>query len=158
MRWYSFFTIFCYLVDEKIKLKVLACSFEITLILKKNPSSNPLQEDPKAAILTLVMLTGTRLWFCKIIPEAACGKLILAHFPCSRWDAGNRVQSGSQASKCLYCHYGPHALCKLYSDEYTGLLWQPSEDSNALLAHFLRQTAIIVSCAWSVTPTKKVQN
>jgi hypothetical protein len=41
-------------------------------------------KDPKAAILTLKMLTGSRLGFCKIIPEAACDKLILAHFPCSQ--------------------------------------------------------------------------
>ncbi len=38
-------------------------------------------KDPKAAILTLKMHTVGRLWFCKIIPEAACCvKLILAHF------------------------------------------------------------------------------
>ena len=29
---------------------------------------------------------GSRLWFCKIIPEAACDKLILVHFPCSLWE------------------------------------------------------------------------
>jgi hypothetical protein len=46
------FTFFCLLVDEKIKLKVVACFFEITL-------------------------------FCKITPDTACDKLILAHFPCS---------------------------------------------------------------------------
>ncbi len=42
-------------------------------------------KDPKVATFTLKMLTGSRLWFCKIIPEAACNKLILAHFPCSQW-------------------------------------------------------------------------
>ncbi len=46
----------------------------------EKPSSNPLQ-DPTAAVLTLKMRTGSRLWFCKIIPEAACDKLIFAHFP-----------------------------------------------------------------------------
>ncbi len=40
-------------------------------------------KDPKTAILTLKMLTGSRLWFCKIIQEAACEKLIFAHFPCN---------------------------------------------------------------------------
>jgi hypothetical protein len=35
-------------------------------------------KDPKAAILALKMLTGSRLRFCKIIPEAACDKLVLA--------------------------------------------------------------------------------
>jgi hypothetical protein len=35
------FTILCFLVDETIKLKVLACFFEITNL--ENPSSNPLQ-------------------------------------------------------------------------------------------------------------------
>jgi hypothetical protein len=37
------FTIFCLLVDEKIKLKALACSFEIILTNFENPLSNPLQ-------------------------------------------------------------------------------------------------------------------
>ncbi len=36
------------------------------------------------------MLTGSSLWFCKIIPKAAGGKLILAHFPCSQWEVGTR--------------------------------------------------------------------
>jgi hypothetical protein len=47
--WYVFsvhvlivFTTFCFLVDEKIKHKFLACSFEI-LSNFENPSSNPLQ-------------------------------------------------------------------------------------------------------------------
>jgi hypothetical protein len=31
-------------------------------------------KDPKAAILTLKMLSGSRLCFCKIMPEAACDK------------------------------------------------------------------------------------
>jgi hypothetical protein len=33
-------------------------------------------KDPKAAILILKMLAEIRLPFCKIIPEAACDKLI----------------------------------------------------------------------------------
>ncbi len=32
----------------------------------------------------------SRLWFCKIIPEAAWNKLILVHFPCSLWEFGTR--------------------------------------------------------------------
>ncbi len=40
------------------------------------------------SILTLKMLTGNRLWFCKITPEAACDKFILAYFPCSQWEVG----------------------------------------------------------------------
>jgi hypothetical protein len=34
-------------------------------------------KDPKEAILTLKMRTGSRLWFCKIIPEAACGSVTI---------------------------------------------------------------------------------
>ncbi len=34
------------------------------------------------------LYTGSRLWFCKIIPEAACFKLILAYFPCSQLEVG----------------------------------------------------------------------
>jgi hypothetical protein len=60
------FTILCFLVDEYTKLKVLACSFEITNL--NNPS---LFKDSKAAIVTLKMLTGSRLRFCKIITEPA---------------------------------------------------------------------------------------
>ncbi len=37
-------------------------------------------KDSKAAILTLKMLTESRLLFCKL-PEAACDKSILAYFP-----------------------------------------------------------------------------
>ncbi len=47
-------------------------------------------KDRKAAILTLKMRTGSRLWFCKNIPEAACDKLIFAHFPWSQWEVGTR--------------------------------------------------------------------
>jgi hypothetical protein len=46
-------------------------------------------KDPKSAILTLKLLTGSRL-ICKIIPETACDKLILVHFPCSEYGIGNR--------------------------------------------------------------------
>ncbi len=51
------------------------------LILKILPVTR--FKGPKAAIVTLKMLTGSHLWFCKIIPKAAGDKLILAHFPCS---------------------------------------------------------------------------
>jgi hypothetical protein len=46
-------------------------------------------KDPKVAILTLKMHTGSRLWFCKIILEDACDQLILAHFLCSQWGVDN---------------------------------------------------------------------
>jgi hypothetical protein len=49
------FMIFCLLVDEKLKIK-LACSFEILKILPVNHF-----KDPKAAILTLKMLSGSHL-------------------------------------------------------------------------------------------------
>jgi len=52
------FTIFCFLFDEIDELKVLACSYD--LLILKIPSVT-LLEDPKAAILTLKMLTGSRL-------------------------------------------------------------------------------------------------
>ncbi len=45
---------------------------------------------PKAAILTLNLITGSCLWFCKIIPEATCNKLILADFQSSQWEVGTR--------------------------------------------------------------------
>jgi hypothetical protein len=54
------FTIFCFLVDEKIKPKVLACSLEIThKVLKNLPVTR--FKDPKVAMLILRMLTGSRL-------------------------------------------------------------------------------------------------
>ncbi len=81
MRWW-FFTIFCFLVDEKIKLKVLACSFE------NNPHQRPHSGD-----LILKMNTGSRLCSWKIIREAAFDKLILGPFPCSQWEVGTRKTS-----------------------------------------------------------------
>jgi hypothetical protein len=53
--------LFASYLTEKIKLKVLACSFEIMylLFLKIFPVTR--FKDPKAAILTLKMLTGSRL-------------------------------------------------------------------------------------------------
>ncbi len=75
-------TIFCFLVDEKIKLKVLACSFE------NNPHQRPHSGD-----LILKMHTGSRLCFWKIIREAAFDKLILGPFPCSQWEVGTRKTS-----------------------------------------------------------------
>jgi hypothetical protein len=54
------FTIFCFLFDEKIKLKFLACFFEITVFNKfENPTVTTFK-DPKALILTLEMLTRSR--------------------------------------------------------------------------------------------------
>ncbi len=58
--------------------------------------------DPKAAFLTLKMLRGSRLWFCKIIPEAARDKLILAHFPCSQWEAGTRENRPIKEKRILW--------------------------------------------------------
>jgi hypothetical protein len=55
----------------------------------ENPSVTRFK-DPKAVILTLKMLTGSRLWFCKLILEAACDMMILAHFSCSQWEVGTR--------------------------------------------------------------------
>jgi hypothetical protein len=61
------FTNFCFLVDVKIKIKTLTCSFEITvLILDILPVTRP--TDPKAAILTLKMLSGSRS--CAFSPAA----------------------------------------------------------------------------------------
>jgi hypothetical protein len=65
--------------------------YNYLLVLKILPVA--LFKDPKAAILTLKMLTGSRLWLCIIILEAACDKLILVHFPCSQWEVGARKRS-----------------------------------------------------------------
>ncbi len=66
------------------------------LILKILPVTRFI--DPKASFLTLKMLTRSRLLFYKIIPGAACDKLILAlfwqinscAFLCSLWEVGTR--------------------------------------------------------------------
>ncbi len=39
------------------------------------------------------MHTGSRLWFCKIMPEDACDSLILVYFPYSQWDVGERTSN-----------------------------------------------------------------
>ncbi len=99
-RW----TMFWRLIIIKRYFLYMCCWF-LQYFLKKTQSFNlllwnyllilkilsvTLFKEPKAAILTLKMLTGSYLWFCKIIPEAACDKLILAHFPCSQWGAITR--------------------------------------------------------------------
>ncbi len=83
------FTIFRFLVVEKNQTqKFSLLLWNYLLILKICPVT--CFKDPKAAILTLKMLAGSRMWVCKIIPEAACDKLIVAHFPCSQWEVGTR--------------------------------------------------------------------
>ncbi len=81
---------------KKIKLKAFACSLENLLLalLKlfanfENPSSNRLQR-PESGYIDTENIHRSRLWFCKTIPEAACDKLFVAHFPCSQWWAGIR--------------------------------------------------------------------
>jgi hypothetical protein len=64
------FTVCRYFVVEKIKVKVLACSLNCLLILKM--LSFTLSSDPKAAIITLKMLSGRRPCSCQTIPKAAC--------------------------------------------------------------------------------------
>jgi hypothetical protein len=61
-----------------------ACPLKLNyfLILKILPETQ--FKNPKAVVLTLKMLKGSRLCFCKIIPKAAGDKLILAHFPCNQ--------------------------------------------------------------------------
>jgi len=56
------------------------------LILKILPVSR--FKDPKAAILTLKILKGIHLRFCKTIPNTASNGLINAHFPCSQLEVG----------------------------------------------------------------------
>ncbi len=83
------FTIFCFLLEWKNQFPSLnLLLWNYLLILKILPVTS--YKDPKAAILTLKMLTGSRLWFCKIIPKAAGDKLILAHFPGCKWEVGTR--------------------------------------------------------------------
>jgi hypothetical protein len=57
--YFVYFSFYNFLVDKKIKFKVLTCSFEIAYYFE-NPSGNPFK-DPKAAISTLKILTGSRL-------------------------------------------------------------------------------------------------
>jgi hypothetical protein len=77
------FTIFCFLVDEKIKLNVLACSFEITYGTNfENLFSNPASKTLKRRFLTLKCLQEAACDSVNhMVLEAACAKLILAHFP-----------------------------------------------------------------------------
>jgi hypothetical protein len=62
MRW-QFFTIFCLLF--KIKFKVLAYSLKNYLLILKILHVTRFK-GPKSVILTLKMLTGSRLWFCNL--------------------------------------------------------------------------------------------
>ncbi len=56
-----------------------------------NPSSNPLQRPSSGDFDT--ENAYRKPWFCEIIQEAACDKLILAHFPCSQWEVSTVHQS-----------------------------------------------------------------
>jgi hypothetical protein len=78
--------IFCFYVDEKIKLKVLTCSCELLTISSKILKILPVTrfKDPKGSILTLKMHTNAPCDSVKSHREAACDKLILEHFPCSQ--------------------------------------------------------------------------
>ncbi len=59
-------TIFCFLLEWKNQTQSFSLLlWNYLLILKILPVTH--FKDPKAAILTLKMLTGSRLWFCKII-------------------------------------------------------------------------------------------
>jgi len=69
------------------------------LILKTFPVTRC--KVPNAAILTLKMRTGSRLWFCNIISEAAHDKYILAHFPCSQWEDGTREHRSTTEKEIL---------------------------------------------------------
>ncbi len=83
------FKILCFLLERKNQTQSFSLLlWNYLLILKIHPVTR--FKDPKVAILTLKMLTGSRLWFCKIIPKAASDNLILAHFPCSQREVGTR--------------------------------------------------------------------
>jgi hypothetical protein len=77
------FTIFCFSVDAKINLKFEVAPLKLFTNFE-NPSLLPVIrfKGPNAAILTLKMLQEAA--FDSVQPEAACDKLILAHFPCSQ--------------------------------------------------------------------------
>ncbi len=73
------FTIFCFLLEWKIQTQSFSLLLlNYLLILKILPVT--CFKDPTKAIFTLKMLTGSCLWFCKIIPKAAGDKLIFGAF------------------------------------------------------------------------------
>jgi hypothetical protein len=83
------YKILCFLFDEKNQTQSFSLLlWNDLLILKTFPVTRC--KGPNAAILTLKILTGSRLWFCNIITEAAHDKYIPAHFPCSQWEDGTR--------------------------------------------------------------------
>ncbi len=64
------FTIFCFVLTWKNQTQCFSLLlWNYLLILKILPVTR--FNDSKAAILPLKMLTGSHLWFCKIIPKAA---------------------------------------------------------------------------------------
>jgi hypothetical protein len=93
------------------------------LILKILPITG--FNDPTTAVLTLKMLTGSHLWLCKIILEAACDMSILSHFSCSQWEVGTREQ---------WLGWFQYALSKLVSnfkEANKKLIFVYSKTSNA---------------------------
>ncbi len=59
---------------------------------------------------------------------------------------------GNQASKCLFCLKDAPALCKLFC---SGGVWQPSADSNGLLAHHYIQQRAVTPVSESLNSDKK---
>ncbi len=81
---------------------------------------NPSTVKPQAAILILKI--HSRLWFCKIIAEAAFDKLILAHLPCSQREVGTREHRSITEKGIL--RRVSLSICKIrtYSESRTVLL------------------------------------
>ncbi len=137
MRWYRFsnFLLLSWWKNQTQSFSLLLWNYTY---FEKNPSSNPLQEDPNAAILTLVMLTGTRLWFCKIIPEAACDK---SGLKVSLLPLGSSCPVQTILLNILVCRDSPLQIVMPF--------WRTFFKKISV-----RQTAIIVSCGLSHPPRK----
>ncbi len=132
------FNVFYFLVDEKIKLKILACSFE-TLMNFENPASNPLQR------------TQSGNWHWKCIQEEACDSVKSYRTPEDAWSQVNSCTFSLQPMR------GWHALLKVISKKQIKSYcigqwaaferpWKPSAHTQkALIKMFLGLQKISIS-------------
>jgi|LakMenEpi03Aug12_release.lakeMendotaPanAssembly.Ray.scaffolds.fasta_scaffold611588_1 hypothetical protein len=95
-------TIFYFFSWWKNQTQIFSLAYFKLLTNFENPSSNRFKE-PKAAILTLIILTEGRLWFCKIIPEAAFTSQFLRIFRAANERSALALENTDQSQRRDFC-------------------------------------------------------
>ncbi len=142
-RWWKFSNFLC-LVVKKTKSKSLLSSIKLLTNFENPFSTVTLFKDSTAALLSLEMITGNRLWWsCKIITKTACDKYILAHCHCSQWGDNELRTPTNPLSKTglllvhgktesPFAQYLLMSLWGLRTYDSIGLTWRIVTGSNSL--------------------------